>query len=110
MIDRSLTPAQPQRRTTTAFGRLLRETGPLLVLLFMFALLWALSPAFRSPTKEHTKRLTLDVTPELHRWLLAQRLDSGVTAAALLRALAHLAATDPKLLAKAVAQAEADAA
>ncbi len=69
-----------------------------------------LDAAFRSPTKEHTKRLTLDVTPELHRWLLAQRLDSGVTAAALLRALAHLAATDPKLLAKAVAQAEADAA
>lgn len=69
-----------------------------------------LDAAFRSPAKEHTKRLTLDVTPELHRWLLAQRLDSGVTAAALLRALAHLAATDPKLLGKAIAQADADAA
>ncbi|MBE2271051.1 MAG: ABC transporter permease [Anaerolinea sp.] len=50
MTERSLTPALPQRRTTTVAGRLLRETGPLLVLLFMFALLWALSPAFRSPT------------------------------------------------------------
>lgn len=69
-----------------------------------------LDAAFRSPAKENTKRLTLDVTPELHRWLLSQRLTRDVTAAALLRALAHLAATDPKLLDRAVAQAETDAA
>jgi len=31
-------------------GRLLRDTGPLVVLLALFISLWALSPAFRSPT------------------------------------------------------------
>lgn len=46
----TLTPPATERRAATLAGRLLRETGPLIVLLLLFVLLWALSPAFRSPT------------------------------------------------------------
>lgn len=50
MTETTFTPARPARPTANLLGRLLRETGPLVVLLALFALLWALSPAFRSPT------------------------------------------------------------
>lgn len=45
-------PAQPLTKPNGihVISRLLRDTGPLVVLLTLFILLWALSPAFRSPT------------------------------------------------------------
>ena len=39
----------PAKRSSF-LGRLVRETGPLLILLLLFVVLWILSPAFRSPT------------------------------------------------------------
>jgi ribose transport system permease protein len=38
------------RRAGSSVGKLIRNTGPLLVLLIMAAILWATAPAFRSPT------------------------------------------------------------
>jgi ribose transport system permease protein len=38
------------RRAGSTVGKLIRNTGPLLVLLIMGAILWATAPAFRSPT------------------------------------------------------------
>ncbi len=39
----------PAQRAGTLLGQLLANTGPLLVLLIMFAVLWILAPAIRSP-------------------------------------------------------------
>lgn len=50
MTETTLLPASPPRRAPNVVNRLLRDTGPLIVLLGLFILLWVLSPAFRSPT------------------------------------------------------------
>jgi ribose/xylose/arabinose/galactoside ABC-type transport system permease subunit len=48
--DTTMSPSPPRSRASGISSRLLRETGPLIVFLLMFAALWTLSPAFRSPT------------------------------------------------------------
>lgn len=50
MAETTLTTPSPRRSSVSVISRVLRETGPLVVLLVLFGLLWALSPAFRSPT------------------------------------------------------------
>ena len=42
--------AQPAKTSRPLLRRLVTDTGPLLVLFALAALLWALAPAFRSPT------------------------------------------------------------
>lgn len=45
-----LAPSRVRSNKRQVIGRLLRDTGPLVVLLVLFILLWILSPPFRSPT------------------------------------------------------------
>lgn len=49
-MSQSATYTQPPKRSNTLLRRLVTDTGPLLVLIALTALLWALAPAFRSPT------------------------------------------------------------
>lgn len=49
MADRALPVEPPKNRIGSVVIRLLRDTGPLLVFLALFAFLWITTPAFRSP-------------------------------------------------------------
>ena len=62
-----------------------------------------------APLDGQGRRVTIAVTDDAHRWLCQVRVDRGVTAAALLRALIAEAEADPALLDRAIARAEADA-
>jgi ribose transport system permease protein len=50
MTDRTMTASPPRLNTSRLVGRMVRDTGPLLVFLVLFLFLWITTPAFRSPT------------------------------------------------------------
>ena len=65
--------------------------------------------AFKAPTNAEQVRITLDVSPEAHLWLGTVKLRERVPIAGLLRAMAAETADDPKLLARVLDRARADA-
>ncbi len=68
-----------------------------------------LEAAFKAPTNAEQIRITLDVSPEAHLWLGTVKLRERVPIAGLLRAMAAETADDPKLLARVLDRARADA-
>ena len=68
-----------------------------------------LEAAFKAPTTAEQIRLTLDVSPGAHLWLGTVKRRERVPIAGLLRAMAAETADDPKLLARVLDRARADA-
>ena len=50
MSETATTAESATRRAGSSIGKLIRNTGPLFVLLIMLVILWATAPAFRSPS------------------------------------------------------------